>query len=223
MKFFSFNYFQIERKNYKCVSTVIFSIILAFAVTVPTVFETEIEEMSREAIEENIFALNITIRLSEDNLVLLHTDMYHHKTYKDMFRMLFNFLTSQVPDNLTIHARYILLLLVQVAVVWILPVMFLHSRNVYTINKKMLNPHDLLIPIISLFFIIFSLPQLALFMIHILLYQTPDLLVRLSGLSLAGLASFKVVFYLIFDRNLRRDLSISNICRSRIAVPRDEY
>ena len=77
-------------------NTIIFSIILAFAVTVPAAFETEIQEMSREEIEENISTMNTTIRLSENNLVIIHTDLHHDKIYKDLFRMLFNFLTSQV-------------------------------------------------------------------------------------------------------------------------------
>ena len=85
-----------ERKTYKCLNTIIFSIVLACAVTLPAVFEVELVDMSREDIEENMIGQNKTIRLSEDNLVILHNDMYHDKIYKDMFRMLFNFLTSQV-------------------------------------------------------------------------------------------------------------------------------
>jgi len=196
---------QMERKSYKCLNTILFSIALAFAVTVPALFEIEIMDMSRDDIEENLPNMNTTISVSEDNLVILHTDMFHQKTYKDMFRMLFNFLTSQV------------------AVVWILPILFLHSRNVYTLNKKRKNPSDLLTPIISLFFILFSLPQLSVFMIHILLYQPPDLLIRVSGLCLACIASFKIIFYLIFDSSLRRDLSPNCCSRTRIAVPRDDF
>jgi len=195
----------LESKNYKCVNTIIFSIILAFAVTVPAAFETEIQEMSREEIEENISTMNTTIRLSENNLVIIHTDLHHDKIYKDLFRMLFNFLTSQV------------------AVIWILPVLFLHSKDVFTLNKKRRNPRDLLIPVISVFFIIFSLPQLAVFFIHILLYQPPQLLIRVSGLCLAIIASFKVLFYLACDRSIRRSLSICSCSRRRIAVPRDDF
>ena len=194
-----------ERKSYNCLNTIIFSVGLACAVTAPALFEVELSDMSRDDIEEHLTGFNTTLTLSEDNLVILHTDMYHQKTYKDMFRMLFNFLTSQV------------------AVIWILPIVFLHSKDVYTLNKKRKNPSDLLTPIISLFFIIFSIPELAVFMIHILLYQPPDLLVRVSGLCLASIASFKIVFYLVFDKSLRRDLSLIRRYRRRIAVPRDDY
>eukprot|EP00092_Neocalanus_flemingeri_P077224 GFUD01095862.1.p1 GENE.GFUD01095862.1~~GFUD01095862.1.p1 ORF type:complete len:123 (-),score=16.05 GFUD01095862.1:74-442(-) len=111
----------------------------------------------------------------------------------------------------------------EVGLIWILPVMCLHSSSVHTLNRKRKAPTDLLIPSLSVFFILFSLPQLAVFMNHILLYQPPDLLERISGLSLAVIASFKIVFYLICDTNFRRDLSITNCSRSRIAVPRNDY
>jgi len=196
---------QIEKKTYKCVNTFIFSIVIAFAVAVPAVFETEIKEMSREAIEGNVTVLDKEMRLSDSNLVIIHTEVYFDNTYKDMFRMLFNFLTSQV------------------AVIWLLPVLFLHSRNVYQLNKKRRNSRDLLTPVLSIFFILFSIPQLAVFLIHILLYQPPDLLVRISGLCLAAIAAFKVALYLVFDKHLRRDLSLISLCQRRIAVPRDDF
>jgi len=194
---------QVETRTYTCLNTVLFSLAIATMVTVPAMFEVELVTMDREAIEESV---NTTMQLSEKNLVILHTDMYYHKTYKDLFRMLFNFLTSQV------------------AVIWVLPIIFLHSKNVYKLNKKRRKQTDILTPIISLFFILFSLPELAVFLTQILLYQPAVLLVRVSGLCLACIASLKPLLYLSLDRNLRRDLTLPcthNLTRT--PVPREDY
>ena len=196
---------QVETRNYKCLHTVIFMIAMAIVVTVPAMFEVELVEMSKDTIEENIGELNISMELSQENSVILHTDMYYHKTYKDLFRMLFNFLTSQV------------------AVIWILPIIFLHSKNVYKLNKKRRMKSDSLTPVISLFFIIFSLPQLSVLMTRILLYQPPHLLVRVAGLCLACIASLKTLLYLSFDQDIRRHLSLPCCYRSRTLLPRDDF
>ena len=180
-------------------------IAIAIVVTVPALFEVEIVNMSRDTIEENLSGLNITMELSAENFVILHTDMYYHKTYKDMFRMLFNFLTSQV------------------AVIWILPIIFLHSKNVYKLNKKRRMKSDILTPVISLFFILFSLPQLAVLMTKILLYQPPHLLVRVAGLCLACIASLKTLLYLSFDQEIRRNLSLPGCYRTRTLLPREDF
>jgi len=196
---------QVETKSYNCLQTVVFMMATAMMVTVPAIFEVELVDMSRDTIEQNTAELNITMELSEENLVILHTDLYYHKTYKDLFRMLFNFLTSQV------------------AVIWILPIIFLHSKNVYKLNKKRRIKNDILTPIISLFFILFSLPQLAVFLTNILLFHPPDLMVRVAGLCLACIASFKPLLYLCLDQNIRRDLSLPCCYRDRTLIPREDF
>ena len=90
--------------------------------------------------------------------------------------------------------------------VWFLPIIFLHGKHLNKLNRKYRRPRDLLTPVISLLYILLSIPNLAVLLYEILLYQPPTLLVRASVLCLALISAVKLTLYLSLDKSLRREL-----------------
>merc|ERR1719391_1417078 len=145
--------------------------------------------MTKEEIEQELIETNATSNIShlilqEENMVIKHTDLFNHPTYSQLVRLLFNFMTSQV------------------ATIWVLPVVFLHSWNLNKIKKKQKLHRDIdhLTPTMTLMVMLFSAPYLVNFVAEIALFPPTTLMRRIAVLSLTIVASCKIIFYFFFDK-----------------------
>ena len=100
----------------------------------------------------------------------------------------------------------------QVAVVWVLPVILLHSHHLNNVRRKRRRRHetDTLTPALTLVTIILSVPGLVNFVAEIALFQPTLLMHRLATLCLNLASTCKIIFYLSCDKHLRSDLLCSN-------------
>ena len=96
--------------------------------------------------------------------------------------------------------------------VWILPVILLHSHHLNSVRRKRRRRHetDTLTPALTLVTIILSVPGLVNFVAEIALFQPTLLMHRLATLCLNLASTCKIVFYLSCDKHLRSDLLCSN-------------
>ena len=90
-------------------------------------------------------------------MVLEHTDLFNHPTYSQLVRLLFNFMTSQVRVKIIGFLLDIIFCVLQVATIWVLPVVFLHSCKLNKIKKKqkLHRDVDLLTPMMALMVMVF--------------------------------------------------------------------
>ena len=189
-------------------------------ITAATYLELDLQTLTLAEVEEEVgVAASSLLVLSEENLVVRHTELFHDTTYSQLVRLLLNFICSQVGWSWEIFP-VLMIIDVQVSVVWFLPIIFLQSKHLNQLNRKYRRRRDLLTPVISLLYILLSSPNLAVLLYDILLYQPPPLLVRLSVLCLALISAVKLTLYLSLDKSLRRELLYLKTHR---AVPSREY
>lgn len=192
-----------EQRTYTCINTILFCAGMSALITAATYLELDLQTLTLDEVEEEVgVAASSLLVLSEENLVVSHTELFHDTTYSQLVRLLLNFICSQV------------------SVVWFLPIIFLQSKHLNQLNRKYRRRRDLLTPVISLLYILLSSPNLAVLLYDILLYQPPPLLVRLSVLCLALISAVKLTLYLSLDKSLRRELLYLKTHR---AVPSREY
>ena len=100
----------------------------------------------------------------------------------------------------------------QVAVIWILPVIFLHSRYLNKIKRKrkLVRQVDRLTPALAVTVMLLSAPHLANSVSTIALYPPAPLMLRVAALCLAAAASVKLFLYLALDAELARALLSSH-------------
>jgi len=188
---------QMERSDYRCLNPIIFSLCLALTVGLPKILETDVMALNASELQ--------TLHLMEDFeghqvLVVTHTHLFHLKTFKDLFRMLFTFLASQITT------------------IWFLPIIFLHSLSTNGIYKKLRKKRDPLTPILAFLAILLSLPFLVIFSYKILLSTPPHLLFSADFLCLTLFSSLKLPLYLL-DSALAFQLSFIRNYRA-LARPR---
>lgn len=215
---------QAEQRTYTCINTILFCLALSALITGATYLELDLQSLSLTEVEEEVgLAAGSQLVLNEENLVVSHTELFHHSTYSQLVRLLLNFICSQVSwlqlENLC-SGVVITIDDDQVSVLWFLPIIFLHSKHLNQLNRKYRRRRDLLTPVISLLYILLSGPNLAVLLYEILLYHPPPLLVRLSVLCLALISAVKLPLYLSLDKSLRRELLYLKTHR---ALPSREY
>jgi len=195
----------VEKHMYKCVNPMLFCVCISGLLASSKFFELESRMMTKEEIENELLETNATVNISqlilqEENMVIEHTDLFNHPTYSQLVRLLFNFMTSQV------------------ATIWVLPVVFLHSCKLNKIKKKqkLHRDVDLLTPMMTLMVMVFSAPYLVNFVAEIALYPPTTLMRRIAVLCLTIVASCKIIFYFLFDKSVARDLFQRN---NHVLVP----
>jgi len=178
-----------EHRTYSCLNTGVFCLSLSILISLSGFFELRMERLTRTEVELEVGQnTSLVMELREENSVITHTDLFYHKTYSQLVRLLLNFICSQV------------------SVVWFLPIIFLHSKHLNKVNQKQRKTRDLLTPTLSVLYILLSLPNLALLIHEILLYMPPTYLMRMSVLCLSLMSSVKLILYLSLDKTLRREL-----------------
>merc|ERR1711994_930270 len=119
--------------------------------------------------------------------------------YKNMVRHLLPVLTSQV------------------ATIWLLPMLLLHSRDVAKVLDKQrkrgrgVRRSDRLLPTLCFVFILFTLPNLADLVIQILLFRTPLALQVVESLSTCLLLLLIPLLALVIDPEMRYRLAACSV------------
>ena len=106
----------------------------------------------------------------------------------------------------------------QVATIWILPVILLQSLywNKIKRKRKLLRDVDRLTPPLTLAVILLSVPNLINSVAVIALYPPTPIMVMTSTLCVSLASSCKIVFYVLLDKNISRDLLCKN---NHVLVP----
>ena len=164
---------------------VIVSLIISLTISLPVLYETCITHVS-------------TVNYRDSDVeVIVHTSLYHNRSYTVMFRRLFSFSVSQVVT------------------LWFLPVLSCLSL------QHLRRTDDLLTPLLSLTSLILLTPSLLTYLEEILLYQ-PNLSLHLTNyLALSLLSAIKPVFYLL-DNSVKRS-NFDRKYKGRTIVPQDDY
>ena len=92
---------QVEKRQYSCVNTLVFSVCISCLVMAFSFFELQTTEMTKDEVEMEILESNVTVNMTQmilekENLVNVHTELFSDPTYAQIVRLLFNFVASQV-------------------------------------------------------------------------------------------------------------------------------
>merc|ERR1711971_347964 len=204
---------QLEQVSYAWLKPVLFCFVISILAAVPFVWEVDLVTMSREEIDQLVDLTNSTVDPAEEGEVEVfrRTPLWHNLVYKNMVRHLLPVLTSQV------------------ATVWLLPMLLLHSRDVAKVLEKQrkrgrgVRRSDRLLPTLSFVFILLTLPNLADLVIQILLFQTPLALHVVLSLSTCLLLLLIPLLTLIIDPEMRYRLAACSLLRYRVQVPTEDY
>ena len=95
---------QVEKRQYSCVNTLVFSVCISCLVMAFSFFELQTTEMTKDEVEMEILESNVTVNMTQmilekKNLVNVHTELFSDPTYAQIVRLLFNFVASQVRFN----------------------------------------------------------------------------------------------------------------------------
>jgi len=186
---------SVEKQQYRCVNTLVFSVCVSCLVMAFSFFELMTTEMTGEEVELEMMESNVTVNMTEmiiedDNLVNVHTELFSHPTYAQIVRLLFNFVASQI------------------SVIFVLPVIFLHTQNLNKIKRKMKMRQDIdrLLPVLSFTIILLCLPYLVNFLAEIALYSPTPIMKRVAILCLTLGSASKIIFYAFLDKSLYKEL-----------------
>merc|ERR1712203_393879 len=204
---------QLEQVSYEWLKPVFFCFVISILAAVPFVWEVALVTMSREEIDQLVDLTNSTVEPTEEGEVEVfrRTPLWHNLVYKNMVRHLLPVLTSQV------------------ATVWLLPMLLLHSRDVAKVLEKQrkrgrgVRRSDRLLPTLSFVFILLTLPNLADLVIQILLFRTPLALHVVTILSTCLLLLLIPLLTLIIDPEMRYRLAACSLLRYRVQVPTEDY
>jgi len=204
---------QLEQVSYEWLKPVLFCFVISILAAVPFIWEVALVTMSREEIDQLVDLTNSTVDAREVGgvEVFRRTPLWHNLVYKNMVRHLLPVLTSQV------------------ATVWLLPMLLLHSRDVAKVLEKQRKrgrssrPSDRLLPTLAFVFILLTLPNLADLVIQILLFRTPLVLHVVHILSTCLLLLLIPLLTLIIDPEMRYRLAACSLLRYRVQVPTEDY
>jgi len=184
---------SVEKRQYSCVNTLVFSVCISCLVMAFSFFELQTTEMTKDEVEMEILESNVTVNMTQmilekENLVNVHTELFSDPTYAQIVRLLFNFVASQI------------------SVIFVLPVIFLHTQNLNKIKRKMKMRQDIdrLLPVLSFTIILLCLPYLVNFLAEIALYSPTPIMKRVAILCLALGSASKMFFYALLDKSLTK-------------------
>ena len=96
---------QAEQRTYTCINTILFCLAVSALITAATYLELDLQSLSLTEVEEEVgLAASSQLVLSEENLVVSHTELFHNSTYSQLVRLLLNFICSQVGCSWIIFA-----------------------------------------------------------------------------------------------------------------------
>ena len=88
---------QAEQRTYTCINTILFCAGMSALITAATYLELDLQTLTLDEVEEEVgVAASSLLVLSEENLVVSHTELFHDTTYSQLVRLLLNFICSQV-------------------------------------------------------------------------------------------------------------------------------
>lgn len=209
----------IDLQSYSWVRPLAFCLTVSVLVAVPVLWEYRVQTVMGEDLTQ---IMDMTLSpMSVRNMsnmteveVVRRTALWHDTTYRNMVRYLLTLLTSQVAN------------------IWLLPIIFLHSRDMNkTLRKQRKRTGrngrrpDPLVPTICLLFMLLSLPNLADLFFQILLYRVPLLLRLLTGLSLSLLLLLVPLLTVILDPDIKRKVICFSLHlhRTPVPVPTEEF